>query len=263
METILLLQITAHILADFFFQLENWCSSKQKKGFRSLKMYYHIGIVFLVSALMAFSLSFIPYALIIALSHLLIDLLKSYIERTFSKKKNSSLSQGQIYGNPYIFILDQLLHLIIIYVSVCLFANCNALPSYLENINIDYVLIILCFLLCLKPANVLIRILLSSLNLFEIESKTDIPESGKEDLKRAGRWIGSIERTLAFILVLLGQFTAIGFIIAAKSILRYNDKSLGKTEYVLIGTLMSFGIAIVLGLGITQRVFTQLLDWIS
>lgn len=48
------------------------------------------------------------------------------------------------------------------------------------------------------------------------------------------------------------NFSAIGFLIAAKSILRFNDKvKIGarkQTEYVLIGTSMSFAITIILGL---------------
>lgn len=262
MEIILLIQIIAHLLADFFFQPECWCLSKQQKGCYSSKMYYHFGIVLLVSILMTFNCSFILYALIIAVSHFLIDLLKSYIERNRSKKKQPLLSQEQICGNPYIFIIDQSLHLLSIYISVRLFIRYNTLPEYLENMDIHYILVFLGFMLCLKPANILIRIFLLSLNLPVLQNENISEKPQKEDLERAGRWIGSFERTLAFMLFLLDQFTAIGFIITAKSILRYNDKSLGKTEYVLIGTLMSFGMAMVLGLGITRGIFVQILSFI-
>lgn len=75
------------------------------------------------------------------------------------------------------------------------------------------------------------------------------------EIQRAGRWIGTIERVLALALVLLNQYTAIGFIIAAKSILRYNEKDTGKTEYVLVGTLLSFSIALFIGIGISEGLF--------
>jgi hypothetical protein len=71
-----------------------------------------------------------------------------------------------------------------------------------------------------------------------------------------------MERLLAFVLVLLGQFTAIGFIIAAKSVLRYGDRT-PKTEYVLIGTLLSFGIAFALGVGITSGIFERIINIIT
>ena len=67
-------------------------------------------------------------------------------------------------------------------------------------------------------------------------------------LKDAGKWIGYAERILALTFVLLNQYEALGFLIAAKSLLRFQDKDTKRTEYVLIGTLFSFGIAILLGL---------------
>jgi hypothetical protein len=50
---------------------------------------------------------------------------------------------------------------------------------------------------------------------------------------------------------LAGQFAAIGFLIAAKSIFRFNDTREDgnkKAEYFLLGTLISFILAIVIGL---------------
>jgi hypothetical protein len=48
------------------------------------------------------------------------------------------------------------------------------------------------------------------------------------------------------------NWQAIGFLIAAKSVFRFGDLSQSKdrklTEYILIGTLLSFGIAITTGL---------------
>ena len=75
----------------------------------------------------------------------------------------------------------------------------------------------------------------------------------KEDLENAGTYIGILERLFIFLFILIGQFSAIGFLLAAKSIFRFGDLTKSKdrklTEYVLIGTLLSFGIAIVTGLG--------------
>jgi len=65
------------------------------------------------------------------------------------------------------------------------------------------------------------------------------------------------------VLVMLQQYTAIGFIIAAKSILRYNESKTGKTEYVLIGTLLSFSFALIIGIGISEGVFSSILSFIS
>ncbi|AWD20791.1 DUF3307 domain-containing protein [Fuscovulum blasticum] len=68
-----------------------------------------------------------------------------------------------------------------------------------------------------------------------------------ESLPGAGRVIGLLERGLIFALVLLGQPEGVGLLIAAKSILRFgavrDDRAL--SEYVIIGTLASFGWALV------------------
>jgi Protein of unknown function (DUF3307) len=77
------------------------------------------------------------------------------------------------------------------------------------------------------------------------------PHLGKGDagksLPGAGRVIGHLERGLIFALVLFGQAQGVGLLIAAKSILRFgavkDDRRL--SEYVIIGTLASFGWALV------------------
>jgi Flp pilus assembly pilin Flp len=77
-----------------------------------------------------------------------------------------------------------------------------------------------------------------------------------DSLSKAGLYIGTAERILVFVFILIGQYEAIGFLIASKSILRItkDDDKDGrkKTEYVLIGTLISFTIAIVVGLLVKQ-----------
>ena len=69
-----------------------------------------------------------------------------------------------------------------------------------------------------------------------------------ENIKNAGALIGNLERILTIIFVIIGRYEAIGFIIAAKSILRFKDTDTAKTEYVLAGTFLSFGIALLCGL---------------
>lgn len=73
------------------------------------------------------------------------------------------------------------------------------------------------------------------------------PDVTAESLPGAGRVIGQLERGLIFALVLLGQPQGVGLLMAAKSILRFgavkDDRAL--SEYVIIGTLASFGWALV------------------
>ena len=66
----------------------------------------------------------------------------------------------------------------------------------------------------------------------------------------SGELIGWLERGLMLLFVVMSQYEAIGFLIAAKSILRFNEASSGseKSEYVLTGTLLSLATALALGI---------------
>jgi hypothetical protein len=63
-----------------------------------------------------------------------------------------------------------------------------------------------------------------------------------------GRIIGLLERVLIYAFVLTGQYGAIGFTLAAKGFTRFKElENRGFAEYVLIGTLLSSGIAMAIG----------------
>jgi hypothetical protein len=72
-------------------------------------------------------------------------------------------------------------------------------------------------------------------------------------LVSSGKYIGILERLFVFGCILLSQWSAIGLLVTAKSVFRFGDLSRAKdrklTEYILIGTLISFGLAIAIGLG--------------
>jgi hypothetical protein len=247
MEKILLAQFIAHIMADFFGQPECVCEGKQRHIFTSWHIYVHALIVFAVSFALTFTCGFVFWACWIAVAHFAVDAVKCAVGRL--NKNNRAL-----------FLADQILHFTVIWVAVALYVKTGGtVPRYLDGFTVRQLTMVLGLLLCLKPANVLIRVCLSSLKTNG--AIADILKD--ESLQRAGRWIGALERAMAFVLILLGQFTAIGFIIAAKSVLRYGEAQTGKTEYVLLGTLMSFAVAFALGVGITSGVFENVINIIS
>ncbi|MCL1933014.1 MAG: DUF3307 domain-containing protein [Candidatus Azobacteroides sp.] len=224
MITLLFLQFTAHLLADFTFQSQKWCNLKENGGFSKIHI-YHAMIVFVCSWVLSFSFSFWWAALLITLFHLIVDLMKGYL---FEKKtwKNK------------LFFIDQTLHLAMITGMVYWFSR-NQRLDFPFFIPINCIFIIFALIACTKPANIFVRKF--------IEANDILPMQGNTLLK-AGRIIGSLERVISFILIAFNQFAAVGFIITAKSILRYRDPDTAKTEYVLIGSLLSFGIAIFFGI---------------
>ena len=85
----------------------------------------------------------------------------------------------------------------------------------------------------------------------ELAAKNELSWQG---LKSGGLWIGRLERFLIFVFILMNNPAGVGFLIAAKSILRFSESRADQriAEYVLVGTLLSFALAIVISWG-TQR----------
>jgi len=75
-----------------------------------------------------------------------------------------------------------------------------------------------------------------------------VPGEERDSLASAGLWIGALERLLIVTFVLMHEYSAIGFLIGAKSLLRFGDASKTnarkQSEYILIGTLLSFCFAL-------------------
>ena len=83
-------------------------------------------------------------------------------------------------------------------------------------------------------------------------------DGNEKSLNQAGKYIGILERIFVFIFVITGKWEGIGFLLAAKSVFRFGDLKESKdrklTEYILIGTLLSFGIAIATGMLVVKLV---------
>ncbi|RYM34987.1 DUF3307 domain-containing protein [Brumimicrobium glaciale] len=225
--TLITLQFIAHLLTDYIFQSEKQVEDLNEKGFKSKFLPQHFLIAFICSWVLSFQLLFVVAAIVIAAIHVIIDGLKKYLDKDRKIGK-------------YSFYISQLLHLLILIIVSLLFEKTTPLIDFYE-MKFDWyiVLLIAGYLFCLKPANILIK------QIFKSYSITD---QTNDDLQRAGRLIGSLERILALTFVILSQYEALGFLIAAKSILRFKDGATRKTEYVLIGTMLSFGIAIGTGI---------------
>jgi hypothetical protein len=128
------------------------------------------------------------------------------------------------------------------------------IPFLLDLLNSPKILaVIAAYLIVVFPAGFLIG---KATKRWQDEIETT---NKNNSLEAAGRFIGIFERILVLTFILTDNFAAIGYLIAAKSILRFSDKTetgaRKQTEYVLIGTLMSFAITILLGLLVYHFVF--------
>lgn len=70
-----------------------------------------------------------------------------------------------------------------------------------------------------------------------------------ESTLRHGLTIGNLERFLVFVFVFLNSFAAVGFVLAAKGLVRAVDwEGRESVEYFLVGTFASMSLALVVGL---------------
>lgn len=227
--------LLAHLLGDFMFQPDSWVREKELKKSRSPKLYLHGVIHFLLIMVFVWDWSFTMAALAMAASHVIIDAAKLHFQRGENKR--------------LWFFIDQLLHIIVIILVVFLTLGPFGKPD--ERVMERLLTIATGVVILLMPSSVVIRNVLSKWAP-ATAIKTDKIETSS--LLHAGMMIGYLERILVFIFILNGQWAAIGFLVTAKSVFRFSDLKVGQdrklTEYILIGTLLSFGMAIVVGTAI-------------
>jgi hypothetical protein len=100
----------------------------------------------------------------------------------------------------------------------------------------DIQLFVFGFLMVLNEANIILRYILKLVGLKSLGKTKEVDQQEYN----TGRIIGLLERIFVFLFVILNQFAAIGFVLAAKGVTRFKDfESRTFAEYVLIGTLLS------------------------
>ena len=229
-----LVQLFGHLVGDFYLQCECMCASKREKGWRSPWLYAHMAIVFLVAWCVSWSLGFWWGALLIAVLHGLTDGIKA------SLQKRGCSAHALFWG-------DQVVHVLVIALVVWLYSSYCGWMEW-EWLSGYRAAMILGLTFSLWPANFFIG---DFLTMIKVEKSRSEVAAQKATLD-ASRVIGSIERVLVFLFVWLGQYSAIGFLIAAKSVMRFPEmgKEGNNAEYYLVGSLLSFGLSIVMAASI-------------
>ena len=238
--------IIAHVIADFYLQTNSFCRKKAELGIKGHQLWIHSIFIGILSWVAIGNIKGWWLTLLLVLSHFFIDWLKPKAEHRLLKWQ-----KGWPWYGLMIFLADQFLHVLCILFLADLWFNANSNWTQWEwvlELISDHPLRVktfLVFLMVLKPANILILLILKACNL-----NIEVNDKEKENNFHAGRLIGLLERCLIVLFVVLSQYEAIGFLIAAKSILRFSEATSGsvKSEYVLTGTLLSLTIALCLGL---------------
>lgn len=234
MSKYLLILGLGHLLGDFYFQTEKRAKEKEKNYSGVLKHsaeYFVAGIVVIIPV---FCIDMLLAVLYLSLMHLAVDSVKYAVVR---RRKN--LKPGTV------FCIDQLVHIfcigILAYIMYCWnfeAEETGLVKDILEAFGGDLTAIgkwIFAILLICKPSNVLIQKLLYGYK----------PKSGNKDVievdNKVGRKVGTLERLIMLVFIALNQYAALGLVLTAKSIARYDKiaKDEKFAEYYLLGTLLS------------------------
>lgn len=221
---ILLLLIAAHCYGDFLVQPNGMAVNKHKTGIVALHGLLHGALVYLV--LQQWGQWQIPLAVLVF--HTLIDRVKSVYKTT-----------------PETFALDQLAHLISLILISFAAVSWNWIDlSFPGIVGRDLILIGAGFCAAVFGPGFFIIHVAERL----VVQNPELDDLLGNGLKRGGVQIGRLERALIFLFLAIGHPAGIGFLIAAKSILRFEEAKEQKVaEYVLIGTFWSFGSALGIG----------------
>ncbi len=223
--------LLAHFIGDFVLQPDSWVADKVQKKAKSLKLYYHVGIHLLLLIAFILDVKYGAGIAIIIVSHFIIDLWKLYAQSDTDWRK--------------LFWVDQGLHIAVILAVVHYYEPIFTLAEVSQSLD-QVLLLILSLVLILWVSSTVIKMLISKWS-------PDTEDKDEDSLAKAGSFIGKLERLFVFGFVVTGNIQAVGFLLAAKSVFRFGDLKESKdrklTEYILIGTLLSFGIAMAIGLG--------------
>ncbi len=225
--------ISAHFIGDYYLQTSHMAESKKDSLRMTLRHGLYYAIPFLILPLV-FSRSWISVLFAILL-HFIIDLIKYHMEKKGAKRPWYSRLSRQV-----IYILDQGAH----FITLLLIAELVYVPlrPYLAEPTWKISLLISVLpavLFLFKPANITFKILFGRF----APAEKDIVS-----IRGAGAVIGSLERLLMLMFLGLSQFAAVGLIMTAKSIARYDKISKDPVfaEYYLIGTLYSILVTVIL-----------------
>ncbi|MBO4679014.1 MAG: DUF3307 domain-containing protein [Lachnospiraceae bacterium] len=230
----LLLLGIGHILGDFYFQTEKISDKKDQsyKGVIAHSVEYLLSM--LLVTIPVISLDMVLAAVIVSLAHFCIDSVKYLLLKSKKIRKTGS-----------VFVLDQAFHVLTIFVMAYIMLQWNYEMGTYQIVGdigaafgIDPVKAarwILALLIIHVPANIAIQTLLSGYRPPETDKRIITANN------RAGRMIGTIERLIMLIFIALDQYSAMGLVLTAKSIARYDKiaKEPRFAEYYLLGTLLS------------------------
>jgi hypothetical protein len=241
--------VAGHLLGDFVLQSDEMVRRRGSLGV----VLAHCLIVALVSwALTGHFATWWWLVPALFVTHLAIDVTKDALGKRLERRE------------LVLFASDQMAHLVVL---VLLTAAVTATPALARTAIGDGLWSELAgarYLRGLTLVSGWMLVALASghfLSLLLRRFEDELSEAQKGGLPGGGYWIGVTERSLIYLFILIGEPSGIGFLAAAKSVFRIGELKEAEdrklAEYILIGTLVSFTVAMVIGL-LTREVVRAL-----
>ena len=254
-KTVFTILLCVHLLGDFYFQTQRMADRKREKFPWTICHSFAYAVCSLLLFFLLLPGMKLRYMLAFVLAHAFIDIVKYAACRFLSGKR---LLTDSAPNSRNVFLLDQAAHLLTILGIAFWMRTADCAELYRAGAGVFFDAFGLsetellgwaaALLFIHKPANILIANILSG---YKPDRKDD-PDGGKtvrED-RNAGRMIGTLERIIKVIFISIGQYSAVGLVLTAKSIARYDriSKDQAFAEYYLLGTLLSTICAVIAAL---------------
>lgn len=252
--------LLGHLLGDYYWQTPAMASRKEK-DYKAVLWHCLCYTLANLALILPFANSGLYiWSILSSGLHWLVDSGKYFLQKTWAKQKGMTVPSER-----HLFFADQGLHIVsILFIAYLAASKIDHLAVHgfihqlfesfgLAKYGLTKAILVLAFIG--KPANIMIQ---KTITIYKPKSseikdlanpKAKVGEKD-EGIKNTGRLIGIIERIIMLIFIGLNQYGAIGLVLTAKSIARYDKISKDQkfAEYYLLGTLLSTLIVISLGL---------------
>ncbi len=155
--------------------------------------------------------------------------------------------EAKSYTEYKLFIIDQVLHLSAL-LAISALAKINVQIFYDELLGMFHIILIA--LIGVIGVTGFSKVFIIKLMDYIIEENPEHEDEFKDSVKHSGAIIGITERLIILTLIIINQPLGVGFLLTIKSWLRYRTDK--RVEYVLIGTLISFLLAILFAIFVRQ-----------
>ena len=249
--------LLAHVLGDFYFQSERLSvlvkseadlnfdaplNLRRRPYLLVHALFYYLGVLIVLN-IGAFFYGILPvldayiFAVLMAVFHLFIDLLMKGPWMDYFLGRMASIfffDLDKHRTSLFKFFVDQALHILSFVLMISLY------DFYESPVMSSWLLGLIGVLLLMKPANIVIRLVLAKY----------LPDKDEVDgHEGAGRLIGNLERILYMVVIASNLYIGFAVILSIKGFARY--KQIGDdpkfAEYFTLGTFLSLLITFIVG----------------